>query len=176
MHGAAHALAPAPAVRAHAAGRRARRARRYAHQGARRATSVTRIGYETWARYYAPTWGRFISEDRGAIAPASPYRFVDRDLHQVLAGKNLYVYANDSPLVFTDPLGLYPICPPGSHPQFDFDQLCQNIYEDRERYYFFGLSCLVVQNPFLTPIFCGGLGATAGNNVNNSYVCVQDHP
>jgi len=137
---------------------------------------VTRIGYETWARYYAPTWGRFISEDRGAIAPASPYRFVDRDLHQVLAGKNLYVYANDSPLVFTDPLGLYPICPPGSHPQFDFDQLCQNIYEDRERYYFFGLSCLVVQNPFLTPIFCGGLGATAGNNVNNSYVCVQDHP
>ncbi|PYN89883.1 MAG: hypothetical protein DMD89_34520 [Candidatus Rokuibacteriota bacterium] len=43
------------------------------------------------ARYYSPTWQRFISED--------PLGFA--------AGRlNLYPYANENPLSFTDPLGL----------------------------------------------------------------------
>jgi len=41
------------------------------------------------ARYYSPTWGRFITED--------PIGFI--------GGFNRYGYVNNSPLVFTDPLG-----------------------------------------------------------------------
>ena len=101
------------------------------------------------------------------------------DLPVVFVGKNLYVYAENSPLMFTDPLGLYPICPPGSHAKFSSDLLLENIYENRSRFWFLGLSCLVVSPadaPILTPIFCGSFGATVGNCVNQSYVCVQDHP
>jgi len=128
------------------------------------------------ARYYSPTWQRFVSEDR---LPSAPFRMMHNDLPVVFVGKNLYVYAENSPLMFTDPLGLYPICPPGSHAKFSSDLLLENIYENRSRFWFLGLSCLVVSPadaPILTPIFCGSFGATVGNCVNQSYVCVQDHP
>jgi RHS repeat-associated protein len=44
------------------------------------------------ARYYSPTFGRFISEDPAGLA----------------FGPNLYQYTHDSPTTFTDPLGLWP--------------------------------------------------------------------
>jgi RHS repeat-associated protein len=43
------------------------------------------------ARYYNPTWGRFVSEDPIGLA----------------GGANLYGYAGNAPTVFTDPMGLW---------------------------------------------------------------------
>ena len=48
------------------------------------------VGLKRRARYYAPAFGRFISED--------PVQFQ--------SGPNLYRYVRDNPLLFTDPTGL----------------------------------------------------------------------
>ncbi|HEY2384279.1 MAG TPA: RHS repeat-associated core domain-containing protein [Terriglobia bacterium] len=50
--------------------------------------------YYLRARYYDPTTGRFLSQDRVEGAPASPW------------DRNRYVYARNNPLGFRDPYGL----------------------------------------------------------------------
>ena len=57
-------------------------------------TCVSTGLYYYRARYYNPTWGRFVSEE---------------PLDQSVDG-NLYVYVSDDPLMWTDPLGLYRLC------------------------------------------------------------------
>jgi RHS repeat-associated protein len=58
--------------------------------------------YYNRARYYHPVFGRFISADPLAQSPRFP------------GVNDLYVYADDAPTTFTDPLGLDPHAPFGS--------------------------------------------------------------
>jgi len=58
-----------------------------------RSTGFYYYGY----RFYAPQWQRWIS----------------RDLIEEKGGNNLYVFANNCPLIFVDPLGLKFLVPPG---------------------------------------------------------------
>jgi len=69
---------------------RPRSHRRDSHRGRRRFSGQTRGGRYSWARYYHPGLQRFIAEDPIGL----------------VAGTNLYSYANNNPVNFTDPLGL----------------------------------------------------------------------
>jgi RHS repeat-associated protein len=55
------------------------------------------------ARYYDPSTGRFISEDQN-------------DIGSLYDGLNRYVYTQNNPINWTDPLGLYTLKKGGKHP------------------------------------------------------------
>jgi RHS repeat-associated protein len=76
------------------------------HQGRRRFSGRTRGGCEDRARYYHPTFQRFISED--PIASAA-YQGCHRGIGMASADlNNLYAYVRNRPTMLMDPSGLGP--------------------------------------------------------------------
>lgn len=76
-------------------------------EGCRTASAISK--FENWNRYYDPSIGRYLQPDPMQVHLPRIIRFKIKSGEPITATEfNPYAYANNNPLHFTDPNGLYP--------------------------------------------------------------------